>query len=110
MAYFSHYNFSPPTTILEYTRSLTLLKRLPTWDIQFISSIQDEVLTKMIHVCLKLDLAPLLQLICLHLASRYQDQVNVERQHGLSFHDFLTKDVEIYMKMKYEWATKESIT
>ena len=67
-------------------------------------------MTKLIHVCLKLDLAPLLQLICLNLASKYQDQVSVERQHGLSFHDFLTKDVEMYMKMKYDWATKETIT
>jgi hypothetical protein len=108
--YFSHYSFSPPTTILESTRSLSLLKKVPPWDVQFITSIGDEVLTKLIHACLKLDLTPLLQLVCLCLASRYKDLVTIEKQHCLSFHEYHSKEVEIYMKSKYSWATKDSMS
>ena len=110
LAYFAHYNFSPPTVILEFNRSLSLLKKVPSWDIEFVSSIDDEVLIKLIHSCLKLDLTPLLQLTCLWIANRFRDMATTEEVHGLSLHEYLAKEVEIYLKQKYQWATKESLS
>jgi hypothetical protein len=105
ISYFSHYNFSPPTILLEKSRSLTLLKLIPSWDIQFIDNIPDEVLIKLVHACFRLAVSPLLELLCIKLAARYKDAKVVETQHKVSFEQLELPEVQAFLKIKFSWAT-----
>lgn len=104
--YYNHYKFKTPTVLKDNERNSSSFKLLPEWDIDFIKSINDEVLAKLLHCCVKLELFPLLDLICINLASRYKEKDEIEKQHKTNLSVYDTPECEIYMKNKYDWANK----
>lgn len=106
LGYYSHYSFHPPTIITENSRDLNIAKILPMWDLQYTESIQDEVLIKLLHSCLKLEMSPLFELICLTIARRLNDISQVQKDHKLNLEEYEKPECQVYLKNKYSWANK----
>lgn len=103
--YYSHYEFLPPTVLQENSSDLLLLKILPPWDLAFVNDLSDEVLNKLIHCCVRLEITPLLDLLCLSIAARFRDCKETAKQLRLNFDAYEAVESQIYLKNKYAWAS-----
>ena len=102
--YFSHHGYSPPTILLEKSCDLSLLKMLPPWDVQFVKDIDEEVLIKLLHSCLKLQASPLLELLCINIASRCRTIEEIQKQMHIRLDPYEAPECQIFLRNKYAWA------